>query len=194
MLTSNSKFILNHVFATEGTITTVRGEKLDQLLRFFDTKGELNIVLAGYVAEFLGKLMEVYYCEVSKYLFDNPARIEAIVSHLNDLSISKGVVFPLVFKGSKGIELDTSVLEKKLERENVENALRPLRMKLLKDIWQRCVHKDDAEYVNNVMAMFKEAVNVSSKEEKYKAFLFETLYSKFVVNGLFEYMLSTEVD
>lgn len=194
MLTTNSKFILNHIFATDGSTTTVRAEKFDQLLRFFETKAELNIVLAGYVAEFIGKLMEVYYCELTKYLFDNPAKLEAIVGHLNDLSVSKGVVYPLLFKGSKGIELETSVLEKKLERENVENTLRPLRMKLLKDIWQRCVNKDDPEYINNVMAMFKEAVSASSKEEKYKAFLFETLYSKFVVNGLFEFMLSTEVD
>ena len=192
-LTTNSKFILNHIFASEGGSTTVRPGALEQVMRFLDTKAELNLVLAGYVSEFLAKLLEVYYTELSKFILENTRRTVLLVQHMCDVSVAHQVVFPLLFRGEKGAELENSVLEKKMEREAAEAVLRPLRVKVLKDLWTRCTATQHVEYINNVMWAFKEAVSLSTKDEKYKTYLYDTLYSKHIVAGLFEFMLATQV-
>lgn len=192
-LNSNSKFILNHLFVTEEYQTKVRADNFDLILRFFESKGELNVILAGYVSEFIAKLMDVYYYEVSKYLFDNPAKLSLITQHLYDTSVCKNIVFPVVFKTEKDIDLETSVLEKKLEIEQIDKLLRPQRAKLLKDLWNRYSTSQNVELITNVLLMFKDAVNRSPKEESYKIFLHDTLYSKPIVNSLFQFMLNTEV-
>lgn len=162
-------------------------------MRFFDTKVELNIVLAGYVADFMGKLMEVYYYELCRYVFENPQRLALIAQHAYDTSICKNVLYPIIFQAGKDLDLETSILEKKLEREHIEKLLRPQRAKLLKDIWDRCFNSQNVELIVNVFGMFKDAVMKSPKEESYKAFLYDTLYSKPVVHSLFQFMLNTDV-
>lgn len=192
-LMSNSKFILNHLFVTEGYQTSVKAVNFDQILKFFDTKAELNIILAGYVSECLGKLMDVYYFEICKYLFDNSPKFSSIIQHLYNTSVSKNIIYPIIFKADKDFDLETSVLEKKLEREQIEKLLRPQRTRLLKDIWNKYFNSDNVELVTNILMMFKDAVNRSPKEENCKVFLHDTLYSKPLVNSMFQFMLNTEV-
>ena len=167
---------------------------MEPLHRFFETKGELNIVLAGYVSDFLAKLMEVHYTELARHILESQQRTSALIQHMADVSVAKQVVYPLLFRGDKCAELDTSVLERKLEREATESALRPLRIKLLKDLWARCSTVDEPEYVVNVLWTFKEAVVTQTKDERAKSFLHETLYSKHLVNGLFEFAMATQVN
>ena len=192
-LNSNSKFILSHVFVTDGYSTKIKADALDQILRFFDNKGELNVILAGYVSEFIAKLMDVHYYEVCKYLFDNPVKLGWITQHMYDTSVCKSVIQPIIFKTEKDIDMETSVLEKKLEMEHIDKLLKPQRAKLLKDIWNKYYHSQNVESVINMLYMFKEAVQRSQKEESYKIFLHDTLYSKPIVNSMFQFMLNTEV-
>ena len=191
-LTTNSKFIINHIFISEGDSVKVRADTFEKILRFFEGKTELNVVLSGYVSEFLTKLMELNYSEVSRFLFGNPARTNILIQHLDDVSLTKQVLYPLLFRGERDSDLETSVLEKKLERENIEMVLRPLRLKLIKDIWQRCATSTDTEVVVNTMWLFREAVT-ATKDEKSKIFLHDSLYSKAIVGELFELMLNTDV-
>lgn len=166
---------------------------MDQILRFFEPKADLNVVLAGYVSEVIGKLMEVYYYEVSKYLLNNPQKLNWITQHMYDTSVCKNILTPLIFKPERDIDLETSVLEKKLEREHIDKLLRPLRAKLLKDIWAKYISAQNVELVTNLLQMLKEAVNRSTKEESFKSFLHETVYSQNMVDGLFKFLLNTEV-
>ena len=192
-LNTNSKFILNHIFTTKDYKTLIKPESFDPILQFFDSKEELNIILAGYVSELIGKLMDVYYFEVCKYLFDNPSKLALITQHLYDASVCKNIIQPLIFKPEKDMDLETSVLEKKLEIEHIDKLLKPQRAKLIKDIWNRYYNSQNVELVSNILFMFKEAVTRTSKDENYKIFLHETLYSKPIVNSLFQFMLNNEV-
>jgi len=193
-LNTNSKFILNHIFDTQDLKTTVKPEALDQLLKFFENKNEINIVLSGYVSEFISKLMEVNYYEVCKYLFENPLKLASITQHLYDSSICKDIFIPIIFKPDRDMDMENSVLEKKLEIEQIDKFLRPQRIKLFKDTWNRYYSFQDVDSIINLLKMFKEVVARQSKDENYKAFLHETLYNKEIVNSLFQFMLNAEVN
>jgi len=167
---------------------------MDYILRFFDNKNELNIILAGYVSEFFAKLMDVYYFEICKYLFDNPTKLMLITQHLYDTSICKNIMCPILFKIDKDFDLETSVLEKKLEMEQIDKLIRPHRAKLLKDLWHKYYSSQNVEVVMNIMHMFKDAVTRTPKDESLKNFLHDTLYSKPVVNSIFQFMLHNDVN
>lgn len=187
--------VLDHVFATNDTGTAVRAQGIEQLLCYFDAKEETNIVLAKYVSEFISKMMEVAYYEVCGYLLERPARISSIITHMSNVSVAESIVYPLVFSGEQRTEQETSVLEKKLEREARKAIQRPLRAKLFSDLWNRCVKvKDEPDYVDNVLAMLRRAIAAPPKDDSYRSFLCETVYSKKVVGELFELLLSTLVD
>lgn len=185
--------ILGHLFVEEGFSTIVRADRMDSVLRFFEPKGELNGILCGYVSEFIGKLMEMYYYEVSRYLLNNAQKLGWLMQHLYDASLCKNVFVPLIFKPDHNVDLETSVLEKKLEREMIDKQLRPLRAKLLRDVWSRNLNSTNVELLTNILQMFREAVNRSSKEENFKSFLHETLYSHHMVDALFKFLLNTDV-
>lgn len=191
-LTSNSKFILDHLFVIVDGENKVKVDQFEQLIRFFDVKIELNIVLAGYVSEFINKLMEVYFDELACYFFDRPQKLNAVIYHLYDASICKSIVSPLVFRSDH--DMGNSILENKIKKEQIEKLLRPHRARLVTDIWNRCVNSQNVEFVPNVLCMFKEAVTRSPKEEIFKMFLYDTLYSKSIVSSLFQYMLNVEVN
>lgn len=192
-LTTNSKFIINHLFITEGDSVKVRTDAFEKILRFFEPKTELNVVLAGYVSEFLSKLIELHYSEFSRFLLDNPVHTNVLIQHLDDVSVTKLVLYPLLFRGERDSDLESSVLEKKLERESIELALRPLRLKLIKEVWQCCAISTNTEVITNTMWLFREAVT-ATKDEKAKVFLYDSLYNKTIVGGLFEFMLNTDVN
>jgi len=185
--------VLGHLFVEEGYSTTVRADRMEHVMRFFEPKAELNVVLAAYVSEFVGKLMDVHYYEVSKYLLGSPQKLNWLVQHMYDASVCKSILMPLIFKPERDIDLETSVLEKKLEREQIDKTLHPLRVKLLKDVWARVLSSQDAELTTNVLQMFRDAVRRSSGEERFKSFLHETLYSQQTVDGLFKFLLNTDV-
>ena len=182
------------MFETDGLRTTVKQEAFDQLLRLFENKNEINIVLSGYVSEFISKLMEVHYHEICKHFFDNPSKLTLITQHLYNISVCKEIFISIIFKPDKDIDMETSVLEKKLEFEQIEKLLRPQRIKLLNDTWNKYYSLQIIEPIINFLKMFKEVVTRQYKDEHYKAFLHDTLYNKDIVNSLFQFMLNTEVN
>lgn len=155
------------------------------ILAFFDTKEEVDIVLAGYVSEIIEDLLSNEYDIVSDYLFGNLTFIDQFIRHSYDYSVCKKILQSLLFQKDTGLSYGMEEDKKKEEKEFDRRILIAFDRLFLKLNTSK-----DNEVCSNILNLIKEAIDLEENDKEKISFLQTTLYSESSLNALFSYLFN----
>ena len=173
---------MDHLFTTKEETKTLNKSNLDLLLSFFDTKEEVDIVLAGFVSEVIEDLLVNDYGIVADYLFSNLNFIDQLIRHSYDYSVCRKILQSLLFQKDSGLSYDMGE-EKKEEKEFDKRILIAFDRLFLKLNTSK-----DNEVCSNILNLIKEAIDMEEDEKEKIEYLRVTLYSESSMNALFSFL------
>lgn len=179
--------ITNHFFKQDKDEKVLRTDNFYELLRFFEAKDEVNIVLAGYVSDVIEDLLLNEYKLVSDYLLSNLTIIENLIRHSYDYSVIKKILSPLVFQKSNGLSYSVIEDEENKDDRKLSKNLLVVASKLLNKLKEG----DSEEACANILNMFIDVIDLDDDEKSRIEALEELLYSERTMGILFDFMANS---
>lgn len=181
ILTCKSDLITDHLFSSEGEKKTLIKRNFDSILAFFNTKEEVDIVLAGFVSDVVEDLLCNEYDIVSNYLFGNLSVIDQFIRHSYDYSVCRKILQSLLFQKDTGLNYDMD--EQKKEKQFDRRILIAFDRLFLKLNTSK-----DNEVCSNILSLIKEAVDLEEEDKEKIDYIKTTLYSESSLNALFSFL------
>lgn len=192
ILQSKSSFILDHFFEGEkNELKKIKEKNFLKILKFFDTKKNLNALLAGYVSKTFENFIYMYHYAILDFLNKNEKVIENIIYHSYNNSIVEKIIQNLLFR-MKADDLENSQLEIKLETSRIEKITFPLKIKITSKLINQLKNKENNFYPNNIIDMFNKLLIFEYKTDEIREFLQKTMYEKENILVFFNFLIETK--
>lgn len=146
----------------------MRKENFEKIIAFYGQR-EIDCVLGGYVSEVLGSLLKSNLHSILDYLNENEESVDLLLDHTYNMSTLNEVVKKLMFEFSD--EMESSVLEIRLEKQKIESQADNLREELLRKLVAQLNEEVEPAAVENILALFEKIVTQEGKEPALKMFL-----------------------
>lgn len=192
ILQSKSSLILKHFFiGNKNELKRINEKTFLKLVKFFETKNNLNTLLCGYVSKTIETLIYMYHYAILDFLNQNGNIIDNIIYHSYNSSVVEKIIQNLIFR-MKPEDLENSTLEIKLETSKIQKQSFPLKINLTLKLINELVGENNIYLQNNVIDMFEKLIIFEYKTDEIREFLKSTLYEKKNIIVFFNFLIETK--